>query len=35
MGIKPAALRDHLTIGTPPGDSRSNQKPQIGSQMLS
>jgi len=33
--IKPGAQRDRLTIGTPSGDSKSNQKPQIGSRMLS
>ena len=33
--IKLVAQRDHLTIGTLLGDSKSNQKPQTGSRMLS
>jgi len=34
-GIKPVTQRDRLTIGTPSGDSKSNQKPQTSSRMLS
>ena len=35
MGIKLAAQRDRLTLGTPSGDSMNNQEPQIGSHMFS
>jgi len=35
MGLKLAAQRDRLTIGTPSRDSMNNQEPQIGSRTLS
>ena len=35
MGIKLAAQRDRLTIGTPSGDNMNTQEPQIGSRTLS
>jgi len=35
MGIKLAAQRNRLTIGTPSGNSMNNQEPQIGSRTLS